>query len=59
MRVGKSCKELARCGLVEMNPLALVKTEEKAILYVKRSKDIECSLMQFAVVAAKLDVMVG
>lgn len=42
-----------------MNPLALVKTEEKAILYVKRSKDIECSLMQCAVVRVKLGGKVG
>lgn len=42
-----------------MNPLALVKAEEKAILYVKRSKDIECSLMQCAVVAVKLGGKVG
>lgn len=42
-----------------MNPLALMKTEVKAILYVKRSKDIKCSLMQFAVVAVKLGGKVG
>ena len=58
MRVGELWEDVLRCGLGEMNPLALIKTEERVMLALSDRGRL-CNFVELAVVEVKLGGNVG